>query len=77
MQTYKKYYSKTSILGILMLLSLLLPSLANAQQVVVMPHHGADTLTVSRQNCYTIMDPGGFVASDTFHFGCLCLEDGL
>ena len=59
MQTYKKYYSKTSILGILMLLSLLLPGLANAQQVVVMPHHGADTLTVSRQNCYTIMDPGG------------------
>ena len=60
MQTYKKYYWKTGILGMLMLLAVLFPGPTSAQQVVVMPHNGTDTLTVNRQNCYTIMDPGGY-----------------
>lgn len=30
-----------------------------AQTIVVMPHNGTDTLTINRQACYTILDPGG------------------
>lgn len=43
-----------------MLLIALLPSLMVGQQVVVMPHRGTDSLTINRQNCYTILDPGGY-----------------
>lgn len=37
-----------------------LHSVAFAQQVVVMPHRSTDTLTIDRQHCYTILDPGGY-----------------
>ena len=43
-----------------MLLIALLPGWLVGQQVVVMPHRGIDSLTVNRQNCYTILDPGGY-----------------
>lgn len=32
---------------------------AFAQQTVIMPHDGEDTLWVDRSSCYTILDPGG------------------
>ena len=55
-----QYNNRLRSIGILILLTALLPSVSFAQQVVVMPHHGSDTLTINRQNCYTILDPGGF-----------------
>ena len=38
----------------------ILPATAIGQEVVVMPHHGIDTLTIDRSHCYTILDPGGY-----------------
>ena len=38
----------------------LLPSGLFAQNPVIMPHLGTDTLRIDRSNCYTILDPGGY-----------------
>ena len=37
-----------------------IPFVLPAQNIVVMPHHGTDTISINRQNCYTILDPGGY-----------------
>ena len=38
----------------------LLPFGLFAQNPVIMPHLGTDTLRIDRSNCYTILDPGGY-----------------
>ncbi len=58
MEMYTKMRNKIGFIGLITLLMLLSVS-ASAQQVVVMPHNGTDSLTINRQNCYTILDPGG------------------
>ena len=61
--TYKKsmQYKKIQLAyRLLILLTIALPATSTAQQVVVMPHRGTDSLTIDRQNCYTILDPGGY-----------------
>ena len=59
MHTYKKNRSQSYISKILALMLLALPVIVSAQQTVVMPHNATDSITVSRNYCYTILDPGG------------------
>gem|GEM_PF-1137633 len=60
MNSSMQYKKRQLTIRLSALLILLLPAFLFAQQVVVMPHLGTDTLTINRQNCYTILDPGGY-----------------
>ena len=59
MHTYKKNRAQSYISKILALMLLAFPGIVSAQQTVVMPHNATDSITVSRNYCYTILDPGG------------------
>lgn len=47
-------------IGLFILSAIVIPGTVHAQQDIVMPHRGVDTLTIDRQHCYTILDPGGY-----------------
>ena len=55
-----QYYKRLKDLrGLLLAILMIVSYSVSAQNTIIMPHQGADTLYILPTGCYTILDPGG------------------